>query len=261
MDLAEPDDLVDPLTAKIKEREERNDNRINRIANSRRRRQVRRLRDSSAPLIRRLDTKGIGDPERGIVGIVIKGRRDVGNRYVRLSDSEPRERNEYNTGERLSHINGIALPSVNTILDYFGFPDGSPRNSFLKSFNDDTHYGAEIVRAAYQLAAFFGMKGKYDETPEQIRQNFVAIAKQIYQKGTPFTDTLLELAGYENIAQVVNHVPMKIGRKMALVPRSEVSRMEEILSRVPKNRHGLPSTLSRYDLQKMNDTMVYNLPK
>ena len=245
---------LDPLAVRIKEREERNDNRRNRFIHSKRRRTLRKLRETSIPLVRRLDTKGIGDPDRGIVGIVIKGRKDIGNRYLRLKGSEPAERNEHYAGQNLNHANWI-VPTATSILDYFGFK-GRERETFLASFGDKS-YTEGVLNAAYHLARYFGL----NNIEERAKELFGAIAYSVHKRGTDDTDIFISSVGLKNLVHLENYKTMNIGGKTSLVQEEGLEMLTIREGTLPLGSPLGPSLMRKngYSARSLSGIVVYSL--
>ncbi len=93
---------------------------------------------------------------------------------------------------------------TNSILEYFGFEDGSERSEVLKRFNGDHHYGAGIIKTAYHLSRYYGLDGRYDKTGWRIQDAFLAIADSIHLNGPMNTDTIIEKIGIQPLRTFVN---------------------------------------------------------
>lgn len=131
------------------------------------------------------------------------------------------------------------IQHTNEILDYFGFRDGEERASLLKSFNGEYHYGANIVRTAYHIASFYGLKGNNFETAQQTKDIFAAIANSIHKNGTPNTNLLINSFGLISLPVITlrDYSPLELDEKVHLVPRGD---LESITTRLASA--SLPTT-------------------
>ncbi len=147
-------------------------------------------------------------------------------------DVEPRDRYE----SKVPIKNGRL--GTNQILDYFGFAEGAERNDFLRSFNGNPFYGAEIIRVpAYHLARFYGIHtDKVVEglgIPPQHRKNiFKALALAVHMYGTTLTDSVVETVGLNKLPEVVeNYTPLRVYRKeLDLVPTRDLGQIVSALN-------------------------------
>ncbi len=124
---------------------------------------------------------------------------------------------------------------TNQILDYFGFDGGHERNAFLRSFNGDYFYGAEIIRGpAFHMARFYGLHTNEGvvglKLSQQDRKNIlIALAQSVHQFGLHLTDRVVEAFGLDKLADVVgNYSPFRVFKgELELVPTSDFGRLRE----------------------------------
>lgn len=107
--------------------------------------------------------------------------------------------------------------------------ENSKRTDFLRKFNGNCLCGADIVRAAFQVADFYGLTVNYSETP-QGKEILKAVIDSIYRgcnqltdlnRSIQLTDLLIEGFGLERMPELMRkYQPF---RKMnSLVPKGDV---------------------------------------
>lgn len=124
---------------------------------------------------------------------------------------------------------------TNQILDYFSFDGGRERNAFLRSFNGDYFYGAEIIRGpAFHMAMFYGIHTnegvvRLKLSPQDRKNIFIALAQSVHQFGLHLTDRVVEAFGLDKLADIVdNYSPFRVfKRELELVPISDLDRLRE----------------------------------
>ena len=120
--------------------------------------------------------------------------------------------------------------STNEVLEYLlGIPEGQRRNNFLRRFDGNCLCGADIIRAAFQVADFYGLTANYSETPQK-KEILKAVIDSIYRgcrqitdlnRSVQLTDLLIESFGLEKMPELMRkyHPFRKIN---SLVPKGDV---------------------------------------
>ena len=101
---------------------------------------------------------------------------------------------------------------TNQILEeILGVKDGSARTRFLiwvaSGKNDDNYgycvKGADIVRAAFHLAQYYGLRDNYSETPQKMKGIFMAIIRSVSEGSVQLTDSLIRSFGLEKMPDLM----------------------------------------------------------
>ena len=206
-----------------------------------------RKHEREAKRNRRLQEEGyqlipIGD-NRLLLRVI--DRREFDGKERDLNEREP-------LTPRLMHTNEI-LERV------FGLTDESDKRGYLRSFNGDALYGADVVRAAYHLARFFGLKVNGDRTTDEMRTTVTAIAYTVGKYGVTNTDALLDAVGLRNVWLFKDFSPLSIGGKTSLVPTAELENIVIRLGTLPLKSpigHSLMSD-SGYSVGQIRGFPVY----
>ena len=142
------------------------------------------------------------------------GTRQGNRTHLEIVHPDGLQRNDYRKT--------IEPRGTNEILEYLGFTGESEKRDYLRSFNGNVHHGADVIRTAYHLARFFGLRVGSDIPVEVARETVQKIAYAVDKYGTQATDLFLSAVGINNARIFRDFLPLNIGGKTSLVPGKEL---------------------------------------
>ncbi len=161
----------------------------------------------------------------------------------------PNQHTEIKTQLYLGESLQITREGTNQILEhYFGIPEGPERNAFLRTWNENPHYGAELLRGAVQITKPHGLD---TYTKIQAQEVLLATMKCLHegcrdcnnlQKGKQLTELVAGYFGILYMPELIRgYVPFR--KFNSLVPRRDVpniaSAMKELHKKGPALMHYL----------------------
>lgn len=186
-----------------------------------------------------ISTVGGNSPETNIGDVVGQWLADKAKRSRRVQAIfGKRKHTKYHQPEpkpqiplryELADINGSEATrdhwGVNRILDYMGFQQNYEKNRFLSGFNGDYYHGVSVIRAAFHVAASFGLTSNGYSTEER-KHVFSAIAESVNNRGSKSIDCTIEgfcLNSMPGIRE--NYQYLGIDGTPALVPKSDAAKI------------------------------------
>lgn len=122
---------------------------------------------------------------------------------------------------------------TNEILEYLGITTEFEKREYLRSFDGDPHYGADVIRAAYHLARFFGLRVNGDRATDEAKKMIIGIAYAVDRYSVPSTDSLLSAVGLGNLNLFKDFLPLNIRGKTSLVPADELGSIVFRIGQIP----------------------------
>ena len=161
--------------------------------------------------------------------------------------------------QRNGYHKPIEPRGTNEILEFLGYITETEKKGYLRGFNGNTLYGADVIRAAYHLARFFGIRINNHIPVEVTRETIKEIAYAVDKYGTQTTDLFLSAVGITNARIFRDFLPLNIGGKTSLVPGKELDRIVVELGESPLKSPVGPTLMSQlgYSATKIDGFKVY----